>query len=121
MIRRNIVICVVLLIFIILAYITSQADTNWKAKADFYSSNYPEYTNNQKAKMLASEMEDAGEKFEVIKEYYKIELLYIYQHGIRIWPPYDSMLEKYKELDYLGKKMIEYKGGKDEPIREEGR
>ncbi len=113
-----------IIITLILLCLSTYADAyekNWKAIARFYSSNYPGLTSNQKAKMLAEDMKDAGETFEIVKTCYRIELLYIYQQGVRIWPPYDFMLEKYKELDYLGKKMIEYKGGKDEPVSKEGR
>ena len=84
---------------------------NWYAQAEFYSTNYPNHTNNEKSTMLVSDMKKSNESFEIVKKYYETELVYIYKGGVRIWPPHDCMVEKYENLKFLNRKMIIYKEG----------
>ncbi len=85
---------------------------NWHVRADFLLSNYPNCTYNEKALMLANDMKKAKESFQIIRKYYKNEVIYIYSDGIRIWPPYKSIdiIEEYEKLEIIDRKMEVYSG-----------
>lgn len=90
-------------------------NTNWHIRAAFLLSNYPDCTYNRKALILANDMKEAKESFQVIRKYYKSEVIYIFSDGIRIWPPYRSkdIMEEYKKLEIIDEKMEVYSKNAD--------
>ena len=83
---------------------------NWHIRADYLLSNYPDCTYNEKALILANDMKEAKESFQVIRKYYQTEIIYIMSDGIIIWPPYrdKDMIEKYEKLEIIDETMEFY-------------
>ena len=59
---------------------------DWKQQAEFYKDSYPECSSNEKALMLASDMEDSNCKVSIVKKVYKVEVVYLYLDVQQIWP-----------------------------------
>ena len=92
-----------------LSFGTGVEGTNWHSEASliYNIKNYPRLNNNEKALMLAKKMDEAGESFQVIRTYYKIEGISIHKDGMRVFPPYESKT-KYDDMEIIGKDMIVY-------------
>ncbi len=83
--------------------------TNWHQQASFlYNINhYPNLNNNEKALLLAEDMDKAGESFQVVRTYYQIESISVWQDGVRIFPPLRAKT-KYDDLDIIDKQTTVY-------------
>jgi len=108
-------VCALAIGFVLLASVIIADQVDWKAQADFYTSNYPYSSSNEKAQMLIASMKQAGEKPYVVEKVYRVKVLYVYDSSGKLIFPVKEMIKKksgnfkgvdstLKELDLFGKK-----------------
>jgi len=65
------------------------SEDQWtKYRVDMYKqkSVYPKCSSNEKALILAKEMKNDRNPVSIVRKYYKVEVIYLYQDGRQIWP-----------------------------------
>ena len=77
--------------------------TDWEQQAEFYGSNYPDCSRNEKAQLLMDSMTYEKESFTTTTKEYKVSIIYVYWDGKQIWPLKDYRTKKKSGLEELWK------------------
>lgn len=68
-------------------YDYSKDPVDWKQQAEFYRDNYPDSTQEEKAKMLMESMKKHNDKYTTTTKMYTVTVTQVFDNaGLQIWP-----------------------------------